>query len=66
MGRPAEEICGYAEQHKIDLIITSTHGRTGFMHVLIGSVAEHIVRFAHSFVLVVPGALKHGNPAPPA
>ncbi len=64
MGRPTEEICGYAELHKIDLIITSTHGRTGFMHVLIGSVAEHIVRFAHSPVLVMPGALKRGNPAP--
>lgn len=62
MGRPAEEICGYVEQQEIDLIITSTHGRTGFMHVLIGSVAEHIVRFAHSPVLVVRGAAPtHGN-----
>jgi nucleotide-binding universal stress UspA family protein len=55
MGRAAEEICDYAEKQKIDLIITSTHGRTGLMHVLIGSVAEHVVRHAHSPVLVVPG-----------
>lgn len=55
MGRAADEICAYAEKQKIDLIITSTHGRTGFMHVLIGSVAEHVVRFAHSPVLVLPG-----------
>lgn len=58
MGRPAEEICGYADHHKIDLIITSTHGRTGFLHVLIGSVAEHVVRFAHSSVLVLRATVK--------
>jgi len=61
MGRPAEEICAYAEQDRIDLIITSTHGRTGFMHVLIGSVAEHTVRYARSPVLVVPNSVKHSN-----
>ena len=55
MGRAADEICDYAARQKIDLIITSTHGRTGFMHVMIGSVAEHVVRHAHSPVLVVPG-----------
>ncbi len=55
LGSAAEEICVYAEKQKIDLIITSTHGRTGLIHVLIGSVAEHVVRYAHSPVLVVPG-----------
>lgn len=55
MGRADDEICAYAAKQKIDLIITSTHGRTGLMHVLIGSVAEHVVRHAHSPVLVVPG-----------
>lgn len=55
LGPAADEICAYAEKHKVDLIITSTHGRTGLMHVLIGSVAEHIVRYAHSPVLVMPG-----------
>ena len=66
MGRPTEMICGYAEKKEIDLIITSTHGRTGFMHVLIGSVAEHLVRYAHSPVLVVPGSIKQRNASPPA
>lgn len=61
MGHPAEEICGYAEQQKVDLIVTSTHGRTGLMHVLIGSVAEHIVRYAHTPVLVVPGSIKRSG-----
>lgn len=54
----AEGICDYAEKIKADLIITSTHGRTGFMHAVIGSVAEHVVRYARSPVLVVPGGLK--------
>jgi nucleotide-binding universal stress UspA family protein len=54
-GLAADEICDYAAKKGIDLVITSTHGRTGLMHVLIGSVAEHIVRSAPSPVLVVPG-----------
>jgi nucleotide-binding universal stress UspA family protein len=58
MGKATDEICRYAEQQRIDLIITSTHGRTGLMHVLIGSVAEHVVRHAHSPVLVMPGSVK--------
>jgi nucleotide-binding universal stress UspA family protein len=60
-GRAAEEICDYAEKQKMDLIITSTHCRTGFMHVLIGSIAEHVVRYARSPVLVVPGSVKGIN-----
>ncbi len=63
MGRAAEEICNYAEEKKIDLIIASTHGRTGFMHVLIGSVAERVVRHARSPVLVVPGSVKKTSAA---
>ena len=53
-GSAAEKICEQAERQNVDLIVTSTHGRTGLWHVLIGSVAEHIVRYAHSPVLVVP------------
>lgn len=66
IGRAAEAICDYAAKHDTDLIVTSTHGRTGFMHVLIGSVAEHVVRYAHSPVLVVPASVKKveiGRPA---
>jgi universal stress protein A len=43
-----------AQDHDVDLIITSTHGWTGFKHVLIGSTAEHVVRHAPCSVLVVP------------
>ena len=48
------EICNLAEQRDVDLIITATHGRTGFKHLLIGSVAEQVVRYAPRSVLVVP------------
>ena len=52
-GSPAAEIC-HAANHDVDLIIISTHGRTGLGHLLIGSTAEHVVRYAHSPVLVIP------------
>ena len=53
-GHAIEEICNAASQTAIDLIVTSTHGRTGFKHALIGSVAEHVVRYAECPVMVVP------------
>ena len=51
---PASEICAFAEERDVDLIITATHGRTGLKHLLMGSVAEQVVRHAHHPVLVVP------------
>jgi nucleotide-binding universal stress UspA family protein len=54
VGPPLEEICAFAKARDVDLIITSTHGRTGFEHVLIGSTAERVVRHAACAVLVVP------------
>jgi nucleotide-binding universal stress UspA family protein len=56
-GQPAEAICTFARDRDVDLIITSTHGRTGFKHVLIGSTAEQMVRHAPCPVLVVPSHL---------
>ena len=53
-GPAVEEICRAAAQPEIDLIVTSTHGRTGLEHALIGSVAEHVVRYAERPVVVVP------------
>jgi hypothetical protein len=53
-GSPVINICAFAENHDVDLIITSTHGLTGFTHVLIGSIAEQVVRHAPCSVLVVP------------
>ena len=53
-GAPVLDICAFAKDHDVDLIITSTHGLTGLKHVLIGSIAEHVVRHAPCSVLVVP------------
>jgi len=54
MGNPVTEICRVAEKRDIDCIITATHGLTGFDHLLMGSVAEQVVRRAQRPVLVVP------------
>jgi len=53
-GSPVSDICAFAKDRDVDLIITSTHGFTGFTHVLIGSIAEQVVRHAPCSVLVVP------------
>lgn len=47
-----EEIINYAEKSNIDLIVIATHGRTGIMHTLLGSVAEKVIRFSKVPVLV--------------
>lgn len=52
-GAPHREICRYAQQHDIDLIVMGTHGRTGLAHVALGSVAEKVVATAPCQVLVV-------------
>ena len=54
VGSTIDEICAAAAASDVDLVVISTHGRTGFSHALIGSVAEHVVRYAESPVLVVP------------
>ncbi|MDD5140372.1 MAG: universal stress protein [Verrucomicrobiales bacterium] len=53
VGVPWQEIVAAAGEAKADLIILSTHGRTGLKHVVLGSVAEHVVRHAPCPVLVV-------------
>jgi nucleotide-binding universal stress UspA family protein len=52
-GSPKVEIVRYARAHEIDLIVLATHGRSGLAHVLIGSVAESVVRTAPCPVLTV-------------
>ena len=49
-----EGICRAAEKENVDLVIMSTHGRTGLKHILVGSVAEGMMRHAPCAVLVVP------------
>ena len=52
-GDPGYEIATYAEQIAADLIVLPSHGRTGLTRLLIGSVAERVVRLAHCPVLVL-------------
>jgi universal stress protein A len=50
-GSPASEIVRFAKQTNADLIVMSTHGRRGLSHLLMGSVAEAVVRNAPCPVL---------------
>lgn len=52
-GNPVEEIIRYAERHEIDLLVLGTHGRSGLKRMLMGSVAERVVRGAPCPVLTV-------------
>ena len=61
-GRAAREIAKYARDKSIDLIVISTHGRTGVSRALLGSVAEAVVRLSPCFVLTVPATLGVAGP----
>ena len=50
---PANAIIDYAKEAHVDLIVVGTHGRGPMSHLLMGSVAEHVVRHAPCPVLVV-------------
>lgn len=51
---PSDGILNYAESIDADLIVTSTHGRRGLEHLILGSVAAEVLRLAPVPVLVVP------------
>lgn len=53
-GRPFEVIIKVAEDWEADLIVIGTHGRTGLSHLLMGSVAEKVIRHTVKPVFVVP------------
>ena len=55
-GEPFVEIIKYAKQEQVNLIIMSTHGRSGIEHMLLGSVAEKVVRKSPCPVLTVKKA----------
>jgi len=46
-------ILDFAEENNIDLIVIGTRGRSGFKKLSLGSVASHVVTYAHCPVLVV-------------
>lgn len=51
-----EEVLKYSKEEKIDVIVIATHGRTGLLHTLLGSVAEKVIRYSKIPVLVItPG-----------
>ena len=52
-GRPAVEICNYAREQDVDVVVTGTRGRHGEHRFLLGSVAERIVRSCPVPVLTV-------------
>ena len=47
-----EEIIKYSKEKKVDVIVIATHGRTGILHTLLGSVAEKVIRYSKIPVLV--------------
>lgn len=55
IGKPAEEICGFAREIDADLIVMGTHGHTGVRRLLVGSVAGKVVREAPCTVVCVKG-----------
>ncbi len=52
-GLVADEIIHQAEKQKVDLIVTATHGETGWRRLIFGSVAEKVVRMAPCPVLTI-------------
>lgn len=63
-GVPAQVIVETADNTGTDLIVLATHGRTGLSHMLIGSVAERVVRMARCPVLTVrPGLGERRTPS---
>jgi nucleotide-binding universal stress UspA family protein len=53
LGEPAHGIADYAQDKHAELIVIPSHGRTGITRLLIGSVAERVIRLAHCPVLVL-------------
>jgi len=53
-GNPYEMILKVAAEWEAELIVIGTHARTGFSHLLMGSVAEHVVRHSKIPVMIVP------------
>lgn len=57
-GSPIDKILEHAKEHDVDLIVMGTHGRTGLGRVLMGSVAEAVVRKSECPVLAIKSSSK--------
>ena len=53
LGDPADEICEHARETSTDLIVMTSHGRTGFSRAWLGSVADSVMRNAETPVLIL-------------
>jgi len=60
-GIPFQTIIDTAKDKNVDLIVMGTHGRTGLVHMLMGSVAEKVVRLAPCSVLVTRGTTEDAD-----
>jgi universal stress protein A len=58
VGVAEHAICECAKRESADMIVLSTHGRSGLSHLLLGSVAERVLRFAHCPVLTIKPSVK--------
>lgn len=63
LGAPHKNIVTKAAGEKVDLIVMSTHGRTGVDHFMLGSVAERVVARAPCPLLIVPRSERERNSA---
>ena len=55
-GEPADEILNYIQKNPVDLIVMSTHGRSGASRWMLGSVADRIIHHSAVPVLIIPPA----------
>ncbi len=61
-GKPAEEILDYANKNQVDLIIMSTHGRSGVSRWVLGSVTDKVVRHSGAPMLTIaPPGCRNGE-----
>jgi len=63
VGHPADVIVEFAKEHHIDLIVMGTHGRTGVARLVMGSIAEAVVRRSECPVLTVKHPVEAATPA---
>lgn len=61
IGEAAESIVDFANAHAIDLIVMSTHGRSGLQRWLMGSIANKVISAAHCPVLLVKATHERGS-----